>query len=43
MLKVDDTCKLEFTKSAIASVEPKASEEKVEAETATEKPAEEKK
>jgi len=43
VLKVDDTCKLEFTKSAIASVEPKASEEKVEAETATEKPAEEKK
>jgi preprotein translocase subunit YajC len=43
IVKVDDTCKMEFSKSAIASVEPKAGEEKVEAETVSEKPAEEKK
>jgi preprotein translocase subunit YajC len=43
IVKVDEACKMEFSKSAIASVEPKAGEEKVVAETATEKPAEEKK
>jgi preprotein translocase subunit YajC len=46
ILKVDENTKMEFSKSAIASVEAKA-EEKVEAkaeiESTTEKPAEEKK
>jgi preprotein translocase subunit YajC len=43
IVKVDDTCKMEFSKSAIASVEPKGGDEKVESETVSEKPAEEKK
>jgi preprotein translocase subunit YajC len=30
ILKVDDECKMEFSKSAIASVEPKGGEEKAE-------------
>lgn len=43
ILKVDDNTKMEFSKSAIASVEPKGGEEKAEAEPASEKPAEDKK
>jgi preprotein translocase subunit YajC len=42
ILKVDENVKMEFSKSAIASVEPKG-EDKVEAETTSEKPAEGKK
>jgi preprotein translocase subunit YajC len=48
ILKVDENTKMEFSKSAIASVEPKGGEEKVEAPKATpdsdvEKPTEDKK
>jgi preprotein translocase subunit YajC len=43
ILKVDDNTKMEFSKSAIASVEPKAGDEKAEGEKDSEKPAEEKK
>jgi preprotein translocase subunit YajC len=43
ILKVDDNVKMEFAKSAIASVEPKGGEEKIEAEPASDKPAEDKK
>jgi preprotein translocase subunit YajC len=42
ILKVDDNTKMEFSKSAIASVETKG-EEKTEIESVSEKPAEEKK
>jgi preprotein translocase subunit YajC len=40
ILKVDDNTKMEFSKSAISSVEAKAGEEKIEAEKEAEKPAE---
>jgi preprotein translocase subunit YajC len=43
VLKVDDDTKMEFSKSAIASVEPKGGDEKSEIESASEKPAEDKK
>jgi preprotein translocase subunit YajC len=43
ILKVDDATKMEFSKAAIASVEPKGGDEKVEPEKDPEKPAEEKK
>jgi len=43
ILKVDENCKMEFSKSAIAAVEPKGGEEKAEPEKDAEKPAEEKK
>jgi preprotein translocase subunit YajC len=47
ILKVDDNVKMEFSKSAIASVEREKGEDKAEAkavpETASEKPAEDKK
>jgi preprotein translocase subunit YajC len=43
ILKVDDATKMEFSKSAIASVEPKGGDEKAEPEKDPEKPAEEKK
>jgi preprotein translocase subunit YajC len=45
ILKVDDNVKMEFSKSAIQSVEPKGGEEKAEIEAASEaeKPAEDKK
>jgi preprotein translocase subunit YajC len=43
ILKVDDDTKMEFSKSAIASVEPKGGDEKAEPEKDTPKPAEEKK
>jgi preprotein translocase subunit YajC len=42
ILKVDEDCKMEFSKSAIASVEPKGGDEKPEP-AADAKPAEEKK
>ena len=43
ILKVDENCKMEFSKSAIAAVEPKGGDEKAEGEKAPEAPAEEKK
>ena len=43
ILKVDDNVKMEFSKSAIQTVEPKGGEEKVEAETSSDKPAVEEK
>jgi preprotein translocase subunit YajC len=43
ILKVDDNCKMEFSKSAIAAVEPKGGDEKVEGEKAPEAPVEDKK
>lgn len=43
ILKVDENCKMEFSKSAISAVEPKGGDEKAEPEAKDEKPAEEKK
>jgi preprotein translocase subunit YajC len=43
ILKVDENTKMEFSKSAIASVEPKGGDEKAEAEQASDKAVEEKK
>jgi preprotein translocase, YajC subunit len=46
ILKVDDNCKMEFSKSAISSVEPRGGEDKAEPEKSAdnaEKPAEDKK
>jgi preprotein translocase subunit YajC len=43
ILKVDDACKMEFSKSAIAAVEPKGGDEEAEGEKAPEAPAEDKK
>jgi preprotein translocase subunit YajC len=43
ILKVDENCKMEFSKAAIAAVEPKGGDEKAEGDKAPEAPAEEKK
>jgi preprotein translocase subunit YajC len=43
ILKVDENCKMEFSKAAIAAVEPKGGDEKPEDDKASEAPAVEKK
>jgi preprotein translocase subunit YajC len=43
ILKVDDNCKMEFSKSAIAAVEPRGGDEKAEGDKAPEATVEDKK